>query len=172
MADRRGVAEELFPVRDPLEKDIRVGGKRFTVVGVLESKGSIFGESMDALVIIPVTTFEKSFGSRRSVVIDCSPAEDGLPGSAYFAGTHFNPNITWWKQAGAFVDYLNRCHFLLQQGLPVCDVLHFYGENIPAFVRLKRDESIQRRQLKPKKPPPPTRTTDSVSGIWRSMRRR
>jgi putative ABC transport system permease protein len=69
------VAEELFPVRDPLEKDIRVGGKRFTVVGVLESKGNIFGESMDDLVIIPVTTFEKAFGRRRSVVIDCSPAE-------------------------------------------------------------------------------------------------
>ena len=69
------VAEELFPVRDPLEKDIRVGGKRFTVVGVLESKGSLFGNSMDDLVIIPVTTFEKAFGRRRSVVIDCSPAE-------------------------------------------------------------------------------------------------
>jgi putative ABC transport system permease protein len=72
------VAEELFPVRDPLERDVRVGGKRFTVVGVLESKGNIFGESMDDLVIIPVTTFEKAFGTRRSVVIDCSPAE-GVP---------------------------------------------------------------------------------------------
>ena len=72
------VAEELFPVRDPLEKDVRVGGKRFTVVGVLESKGDIFGESMDDLVLIPITSFEKAFGSRRSVVIDCSPA-DGVP---------------------------------------------------------------------------------------------
>jgi putative ABC transport system permease protein len=72
------VAEELFPVRDPLEKDVRVGGKRFTVVGVLESKGNIFGESMDDLVIIPVTSFERAFGTRRSVVIDCSPA-DGVP---------------------------------------------------------------------------------------------
>jgi len=73
-----GVAEELFPVRDPLEKDIRVGGKRFTVIGVLESKGDIFGESMDDLVLIPISAFEKAFGSRRSAVIDCSPAE-GVP---------------------------------------------------------------------------------------------
>lgn len=72
------VAEELFPVRDPLEKEIKVGGKRFTVVGVLESKGSIFGESMDDLVIIPISSFERAFGRRRSVVIDCSPA-DGVP---------------------------------------------------------------------------------------------
>jgi len=71
---------------------------------------------------------------------DCSPKEMGLPGQAYFAGTHVNPNVTWWDQAGAFVDYLNRCHFLLQQGLFVADVLYFYGENIPAFVRLKRDD--------------------------------
>jgi len=71
---------------------------------------------------------------------DCSPPEMGMPGQAYFAGTHINPNVTWWDQAGAFFEYMNRCHFLLQQGLFVADVLYFYGENIPAFVRLKRDD--------------------------------
>ncbi|MFG0253135.1 MAG: glycosyl hydrolase, partial [Phycisphaerales bacterium JB038] len=71
---------------------------------------------------------------------DCSPASMGTPGQAYFAGTHINPNVTWWDQAGAFIDYLNRCQFLLQQGLPVADVLYFYGENVPSFVRLKRDD--------------------------------
>lgn len=71
---------------------------------------------------------------------DCSPPEMGVPGQVYFAGTHVNPNVTWWDQAGAFIEYLNRCHFLLQQGLFVADVLYFYGENIPAFVRLKRDD--------------------------------
>jgi hypothetical protein len=69
-----------------------------------------------------------------------SKAEHGLPGAAYFAGEHFNPNITWWEQGKAFIDYLNRCHFLLQQGLSTADVLHFYGENIPSFVRLQRDD--------------------------------
>jgi hypothetical protein len=64
----------------------------------------------------------------------------GMPGAAYFAGEHFNPNITWWKQGKAFVEYLNRCHFMLQQGLGTSDVLHFYGENIPSFVRLKSDD--------------------------------
>ncbi|QDV72505.1 glycosyl hydrolase [Botrimarina mediterranea] len=68
-----------------------------------------------------------------------SPEEAGLPGQAYFAGTHVNPNVTWWDKADAFFGYLNRCQFLLQQGLPVADVLHFYGENVPGFVRLKND---------------------------------
>ncbi len=64
----------------------------------------------------------------------------GIPGAAYFAGEHFNPNITWWTQGRAFIDYMNRCHFMLQQGVGASDVLHFYGENVPSFVRLKRDD--------------------------------
>jgi putative ABC transport system permease protein len=68
------VASELFPLIDPIGRDIRVGGKRFTVVGILESKGEILGSSQDDIVIIPITTFEKVFGSRRSVVIDAQPA--------------------------------------------------------------------------------------------------
>lgn len=74
---------------------------------------------------------------------DCSPQSMGLPGQAYFAGTHINPNVTWWRHAGAFFDYLNRCQFLLQQGLPASDVLFFYGENVPNFVRLKSDDPAE-----------------------------
>ncbi|HWI59815.1 MAG TPA: glycosyl hydrolase, partial [Bacillota bacterium] len=52
----------------------------------------------------------------------CSPAEMGLPGQQYFAGTHFNPNTTWWAKSGAFLGYVDRCQFLLQQGLFAADV--------------------------------------------------
>ena len=69
-----------------------------------------------------------------------SPPELGLPGQEYFAGTHLNPNVTWWRDAGAFTAYLNRSQFLLQQGQPVSDVLYYYGDNVPNFVRLKRDD--------------------------------
>ncbi len=69
-----------------------------------------------------------------------SPPELGLPGQEYFAGTHLNPNVTWWRDAGQFTLYLNRAQFLLQQGLPVADVLYYYGDNVPNFVRLKRDD--------------------------------
>lgn len=57
-----------------------------------------------------------------------SPAEFGKPGIEYFAGTHFNPNVTWWGQAGPLVTYLARCQFLLRQGRPVVDVLCYTGE--------------------------------------------
>ena len=69
-----------------------------------------------------------------------SPASTGLPGQEYFAGTHLNPKITWWNAGGAFFTYLNRAQFLMQQGEAVDDVLYFYGDNIPNFVRLKNDD--------------------------------
>jgi hypothetical protein len=69
-----------------------------------------------------------------------SPKEMGLPGQEYFAGTHLNPNNTWWRDAGAFVDYLNRVQFLMQQGLPVADVLYYYGDQAPNFVQLKSSD--------------------------------
>ena len=69
-----------------------------------------------------------------------SPAGLGLPGQEYFAGTHLNPNVTWWRDAGPFFMYLDRSQFMLQQGLPVNDLLYYYGDNVPNFVRLKRDD--------------------------------
>lgn len=70
----------------------------------------------------------------------CSPKEMGLPGQEYFAGTHFNPQVTWAKQAPAFVGYLNRCQWMLQQGHFVADVLYYYGNYVPNIARLKEDD--------------------------------
>ncbi len=57
-----------------------------------------------------------------------SPPELGKPGSEYFAGTHLNPNVTWWPQAGPFLDYLGRSQFLLRQGRFVADVCVYVGD--------------------------------------------
>ncbi|MFZ0336668.1 MAG: glycosyl hydrolase [Terracidiphilus sp.] len=69
-----------------------------------------------------------------------SPAEYGLPGEEYFAGTHLNPNVTWWNQAGPLLLAFNRAQFLLQQGRSVSDILYFYGDQVPGFVRVKSDD--------------------------------
>ena len=63
--------------------------------------------------------------------------EDGRPGYEYFAGTHFNRNVTWWPQAGAFFTYISRCQYLLQQGLFAADVCFYYGDNAPNKVEVK-----------------------------------
>jgi hypothetical protein len=68
-----------------------------------------------------------------------SPKEFGQPGNEYFAGTHLNPNVTWWKQAKDFISYLDRSCYMLQQGLYVADVLYYYGDDVPNFIFLKED---------------------------------
>lgn len=67
----------------------------------------------------------------------CSPKEMGLPGQEYFAGTHFNPNITWWDESIAFLRYMNRCQYMLRQGQFIADVLYYSGDQIPNLIRLK-----------------------------------
>ncbi len=66
------------------------------------------------------------------------PPEAGRPGWVYNAGTHLNPNLVWWPMAGAFLDYLGRCSYLLQQGLFVGDVCYYYGDQGYNFVPTKR----------------------------------
>ena len=61
----------------------------------------------------------------------CSPEAMGRPGQEYFAGTHFNPNITWWDEASAYTDYIRRIQVIAQQGVPVNDILYYYGDHIP-----------------------------------------
>jgi hypothetical protein len=70
----------------------------------------------------------------------CSPKEMGLPGQEYFAGTHFNPQITWWDEAPAFIRYLKRCQYLAQRGRFVADVVYYYGDHVPNIARLKADD--------------------------------
>lgn len=66
--------------------------------------------------------------------------EDGKPGYEYGAGTHFNPNVTWWSQSGPFLAYLGRCQYLLQQGLFVADVLYYNGDVAPNIVEPKHTD--------------------------------
>ena len=70
----------------------------------------------------------------------CSPAETGIPGQQYFAGTHLNPKVTWWEKSAPFFSYLNRCQSMLQQGLPVADVAYYYGDHVPNFAQLKKSD--------------------------------
>ncbi|MBN1345867.1 MAG: hypothetical protein JXQ73_24470 [Phycisphaerae bacterium] len=57
-----------------------------------------------------------------------SPREFGKPGIEYFAGTHLNPNVTWWEQAGGFLTYLGRCQHLLRRGRFVADVCCYLSD--------------------------------------------
>ena len=63
-----------------------------------------------------------------------------MPGQQYFAGTHLNPNVTWWEKSAPFFAYINRCQSMLQQGLPVADVAYYYGDHVPNFTQLRSSD--------------------------------
>jgi putative ABC transport system permease protein len=52
-----------------LGQEIKIAGRPFQIVGVLESLGSIFGASRDSVAYIPYSTYQKLYGARDSIVV-------------------------------------------------------------------------------------------------------
>ena len=76
------VADRLFGSSDPLDKIIKVAGLPFTVVGVSAKKGAVFGNSLDEFVVIPLTQYQKLFGSRQSLALMVKPRSPELASQA------------------------------------------------------------------------------------------
>lgn len=73
------------------------------------------------------------------------PWNDRVPGMSMGPwGINFERSNTWWKQGSAWVNYLARCQYLLQQGRFVADLLYFYGQGAAA--------GVAHRDLKPEVP--------------------
>ncbi|MGA2586956.1 MAG: ABC transporter permease [Candidatus Aminicenantales bacterium] len=64
------IAKNLFPYIDPLGRWVKVGTQSFLVIGIGKEKGKILGYSQDNYVRIPITTFEKIYGTRRNIDIN------------------------------------------------------------------------------------------------------
>jgi len=61
-----------------------------------------------------------------------NPWMDRKPGMTLDGvGTFLQRDQTWWKPGKAWVEYTQRCQWLLQQGRPVADIAVFTGEEIP-----------------------------------------
>lgn len=65
----KDVQNALFKNQYPIGKQIRFGGKPYTVIGILESKGQILGQSFDNFVLIPYTTAINVYGANRNINI-------------------------------------------------------------------------------------------------------
>ncbi|MEK7402577.1 MAG: ABC transporter permease [Gemmatimonadota bacterium] len=46
-------AKYFFPTVDPIGRELRIGGLPYTVIGVIEHQGSLFGQSLDKMAIAP-----------------------------------------------------------------------------------------------------------------------
>jgi putative ABC transport system permease protein len=63
------IRDNLFPGIDALGQELRVDGQPYTVIGVAEKQGSTFGQSQDNWVGIPLTAYQKSYGTMKSLTI-------------------------------------------------------------------------------------------------------
>jgi putative ABC transport system permease protein len=93
------LADRLFGELNPLEKNIKIAGIPFRVVGVSEKKGSFFGNSQDNFAVIPLGAYQKLFGARQSLTLTVKPTStEALPEAmddaivALRVSRHLKPN--------------------------------------------------------------------------------
>lgn len=117
-------------------------GKLLTPCESLTSVGPFWEESFFDLK----NTADQAFcdGCNLTVIHNWShsPSVTAKPGYAYFAGTLYSRNTTWWEQTPAFNAYLGRCSFMLQQGLFVADALYFRGDGIGQGEQMKSKPAL------------------------------
>ena len=63
------IVDNLMPDGDPIGKEIRVDGIPYTVVGVGERQGKTLGQSQDNWVVVPISTYQQTYGYNDSLTI-------------------------------------------------------------------------------------------------------
>ena len=71
----KDIQNEIFKTEYPLQKTIRIDGRPYTVIAVLEKKGQIFGQSFDNMVVIPYTAGINAYGGNRGIGIQLRSPE-------------------------------------------------------------------------------------------------
>jgi len=69
------VADKLFEGSEPVGEEVRLGGERFEVIGVLASKGRVLGQSFDAIALVPLSRYEMIYGRRSTTAISVKMEE-------------------------------------------------------------------------------------------------
>jgi putative ABC transport system permease protein len=71
------IVDALMPGMDPINKEVRVDNWVYRVIGVGKRKGKTLGQSLDNYAIMPITTFQKQYGSHTSIRISGKSAATG-----------------------------------------------------------------------------------------------
>ncbi len=71
-------AEDLFDKDNPINKEISINGEKYTVVGVLQDKGSSIAGDGNDIVIVPVTSLMRQYNTKsiNSITIQANSAEE------------------------------------------------------------------------------------------------
>jgi len=65
------IRKRFFLDRDPIGKTIQVDGQPFEVVGAAKELGSVFGQSQDNFVMIPIESYFKLYGTQNGISLIC-----------------------------------------------------------------------------------------------------
>ncbi|WP_310568563.1 ABC transporter permease [Gemmatimonas sp.] len=76
------VAQKLFQGASAIDKDVRVMGQRYTIVGVVARKGRVLGQSFDGFALMPISAFEAIYGRRQNTTISIKMHEASEVGPA------------------------------------------------------------------------------------------
>lgn len=79
------VVDVLFTNQDPLNKNVRIQGQRFTVIGTLERRGNFLGlEDTDNQMIIPITAYGTLYSLRYGIQLNVQfPDEETMGDGEY-----------------------------------------------------------------------------------------
>lgn len=75
------VRAQLYPHLDPIGRTILINGVPYQVIGLITEQGSIFGQNRDNVVMVPINTYRRTFGTRDSLGI-LIQARNGVEGVA------------------------------------------------------------------------------------------
>ncbi|MGA8596251.1 MAG: ABC transporter permease [Bryobacteraceae bacterium] len=69
------IRDKFFSDRDPVGKTIHVDGVPYAVVGTAKAIGSVFGQSQDKFVMIPIQSYFKTYSARKGLEIVAKAAD-------------------------------------------------------------------------------------------------
>jgi putative ABC transport system permease protein len=72
------IVNNMLGPGDPIGREIRVNGTPFTVIGIGEAQGKMFGSSLDNWVAVPLTAYLQQYGSHATMEIFVDAGSGGL----------------------------------------------------------------------------------------------
>jgi putative ABC transport system permease protein len=69
------IADRMFPSEDPIGKDLKIAGVNHRIIGVLKKRAGMLGGNPNLTVVIPITSFQRLFGTHNSITVSIKAAE-------------------------------------------------------------------------------------------------
>ena len=73
------IQENLLKGDDPINREIRVDGVPYTIIGMGEKQGKTLGSSQDNYVSVPITSYQRTYGTQKTLTIYVKAPGTGAP---------------------------------------------------------------------------------------------